>query len=541
MRSRPFVQALTDIKSRRKFLQYSTGAMALIVAGCAVPGWAGSQSKSNRSSATKGESHDLCIFPIWETGLDAPTVTNAEYRQQVRKLKEQIGPGDKHNKIGFASIYTAGNLPLLLRQLKLFKEEGIHRGVILAMQTHDGGLSNPDGDLRNYQWRLDGKTWRGAPGKHNPRDWMVVTPSRYATAIRAEMHSQVRRWSDDIKRAMAAFPDVIQIISFSIEEELAIGGMQADAYLADYSPFAIAEFRDWLRHHGPYAPDGKYAGQGAPAQIVGRFVKHKGHWVSPFFADSSPDESQHDGPSFNAVFGTSFRTWTLAYWDLQRFPKPIYDPHFDPSPKTGDGATPGGFDAPRVRNHSRWWRAWDWTYQGHDNHYPPGNPEHPAFGFREFEIAHFVRDVADMLINAGLPSEMIYAHQIPAELLGDGKGGARRALSSASNIWTGYLPQNGHVGITRFGNLPTPFMTQYSDNWGIFEWYPLANSPPQSPALYHAARRDLEQFTAHGCRALFPGWWFTNPEGKTLSFNGSTLAQAVKDFLAKRTRQDYHS
>jgi len=521
--------------SRRKFLASAACALTWAAGeGQYAPASLRLPSELAAISAGGKKADHLCIFPIWESALDIPTTTDAEYRQQARKLKKQIGPGNQNTKIGFASIYSAGNLPLLLRQLKVFKQEGIHRGVILAVQTHDGGLTNPDGDLRNYEWRLDGKTWRGAPGRHNPRDWMVVTPSRYASAIVAEMKRKTRQWAADIKRAMAAYPGTIQIINFAIEEELAIGGMQADAWLADYSPFAVAEFRDWLRHQGLYAPGGPYVGQGAPEQIVGRFIRHKGHVVSPFFADPSPDLSHHDGPSFNRVFGTSFRTWALAYWDLELFPKPIYDPHFNPSPKSGFGATPGGFDAPSVRNHSRWWRAWDWTYQGNGNHYPPGNPYHPAFGFREFEVAHFVRDVAGRLVAEGLPRDMIYAHQIPAELLGDEKWGSRRALSSASNIWTGYLPANGHLGITRFGSLPTKFMTQYSHNWGIFEWHPLPNSPPESSKLYDAAMRDLKSFTAHGCRALFPGWWHADRVGKTFPLNDSALARAIKDFLALR-------
>ncbi len=526
---------------RRKFLTSAAGLITLTLAG--YRDGASCETKDSARSRNLTGDHavgDLCIFPIWESGLDASTTTDAEYRRQARKLKREIGPGGKNTKIGFASIYAAGHLPLLLRQLKVFKQEGIHRGVIFAMQTHDQGLTNPDGDLRNYQWRLDGKTWQGAPGKRNPRDWMVVTPSRYASAIRTEMKRKAQRWAADIKRAMAAVPGVIQIINFAIEEELAIGGMQADAYLADYSPFAIAEFRDWLRHHGLYAPGGLYAGQGAPAEIVGTYVKHGQHWVSPFFADASPRQSHHGGLSFNTLFGTSFRTWSLAYWDLDKFPQPIRDPHFAPSPKTGRGATPGGFDAPRLRDHSRWWRTWDWTYQGNGNHYPPGNPGKPAFGFREFEVAHFVQDVAAMLMAAGLPRQMLYAHQIPAELLGDAKWGARRALSSASNIWTGYLPQNGTLGITRFGSLPVKSMTQYSRNWGIFEWHPLPGSPPDSPALYHAALHELQHFTAHGCRAIFPGWWHAHRVGKTFPLNNSALARAIKAFLAQRTGRHYH-
>ncbi|MDA8375850.1 MAG: hypothetical protein M0Z50_02010 [Planctomycetia bacterium] len=479
-------------------------------------------------------SNTFYLMPIWEGALDRPDTTDDEYRQQIAKMKKEFGPGNNYNKLGFASIYNAGNLPLLLRQLKVFRENNIHRGVIFAMQTHDAGLTNPNGDLRNYQWRLNGKTWRGMPGPVQGRDTLVVTPSRYATAIREEMRRKAKRWAGDIKTAMRAYPGVISVINFSIEEELAIGGATSNAYIGDYSPFAIAEFRDWLRHRGLYAPGARFAKQGAPEEITGPFTLIDGHRVSPFYDDPTPDNSNGTGHSFNETFGTDFKTWNLAYWDLEKYPDPITDPHFNPSPESGNGFTAGGFDAPRVQNHFRWWRAWNWTYQGNNNMFPPGNPSHPAYGFRECEVAHFVRDVASLLIAEGLPEELLYAHQIPAELLGDATAGVRRALSSASTIWSGFLPQNGHLGITRFGSLNPAMITQYSHNWGIFEWHPAPNQPPDSPVLYHAALSDLRKFVAHGCHALFPGWWHSDRVGKTFPLNDSNLAKAIHTFLAEQ-------
>lgn len=51
-----------------------------------------------------------------------------------------------------------------------------------------------------------------------------ITPSRYAKAIREEMRRKAKRWAGDIKTAMRAYPGVISVINFAIEEELAIGG-----------------------------------------------------------------------------------------------------------------------------------------------------------------------------------------------------------------------------------------------------------------------------------------------------------------------------
>ncbi len=543
------VQGLT----RRELLAASAGAILGTGAGAAadsVTTIMAAENNSGFSAMTRSQpdhSHTFYIMPIWERGLDDPEITIAEYRRQIAKMKKEFGPGNRYNKLGFASIYAAGNLPLLLRQLKVFQENNIHRGVIFAMQTHNGGVTNSNGDLRNYQWRLNGKTWRGvgkSVASHRQlagRDTLVVTPSRYAAAVRTEMARKAKAWAGDIKKAMKAYPGVIAVINFTIEEELAEGGILGDQYLGDYSPFAITEFRDWLCHRGLYAPGARYAGQGAPEAVVGKFINFSGHRVSPFYNDPTPDHSNGRGKTFNEIFGTNFQTWTLAYWDLTAFPEQITDPKFNPMPHSGRGYTSGGFDAPRVRNHSRWWRAWDWTYQGHNNMYPPGNPSHPAFGFREFEVAHFVQDVGGMLIAEGLPKELLYAHQIPGELLGDAPGGARRALSSASTIWSGYLPQNGHVGITRFGSLDPNYITQYSRDWGIFEWHPAPNQPPDSPALYNAALRDLRKFVFNGCHVLFPGWWHSARTGKTFPLNDSNLAKAIGTFLAEQPNAPHWS
>ncbi|MGC9259038.1 MAG: hypothetical protein ACP5I8_03025 [Phycisphaerae bacterium] len=499
----------------------------------------------------------LYILALWEDGLDYPYypyVSVAQLRSQIRKLKREFGAGNAYNRVGFASVYSAGHLPLLLKQLKVFREERIHRGVTFALQTYiyenmrGDGLTNPNGDLRCYQWRLDGKTWRGIGAgrlatlaKSHPslaeKDQLVVTPSRYAGAIRGEMAQKARQWVGEVKMAMNAYPGVITVIDFAIEQVLAQGGEISDEYLGDYSPFAITEFRDWLLHRGLYAPGARYAGEGAPPEIVGKFVKIGGVLVSPFHLDPAPDDTGgRKGKTFNANFGTNFKTWTLAYWDLEKFPDPIIDPQFNPSPKSGNGSTPGGFDAPRAVDHSRWWKAWSWSYQDNNYTYPPGNPENPAYGFREVEIAHFVRDVANLLIAEGIPKELLYPHQIPGDILG-----AALARSSASPIWSAFLPQNGHLGITSFGTLDPVFITQYSKNWGIFEWHPAYGQPADSSVLYEQILSDLRKFVPAGCHVLFPGWWYApvngkynNPGRKIFPLNNSNFAKAVHKFLAEQ-------
>lgn len=165
--------------TRRQLLAASAGAILTSGVGAvadsvtAVMEAANNINAADKSRMKSDHSNTFYIMPLWESGLDVPKITDDQYRQQIAKMKKEFGPGNNYNKLGFASIYNAGNLPLLLRQLKVFQENNIHRGVIFAMQTHDGGLTNPNGDLRNYQWRLNGKTWCGMPGPVQGRGALV--------------------------------------------------------------------------------------------------------------------------------------------------------------------------------------------------------------------------------------------------------------------------------------------------------------------------------------------------------------------------------
>lgn len=477
------------------------------------------------------------IFCICETigGLSDNPSNEVFLQSEMTRLKTQIGENHGRFRVGFAHIFRSE--PALLLHCRLAQKNNLSVGTIIAVQTHDGlGHEAVLHDFRCAQWRLDGKTWEGQQAAKNQkvefpaRDWQVPTPSRYCTAVHDEAMTKTREKAEAIHRIMLEYPDVIVAVNASIEEELATSGETRDGLLADYSPFAITEFRDWLRHTGKYDDTtGEYAGQGAPEPIVGPLVLIHGAMRPQFYDDPTPDDANHTGQSFNQFFATHFSTWTLRNWDLDQFPHTITDKNFDPSPAYGIGYTAGGFDAPRQRDpQNKYWCAWSWDVTDHAGQYPPGNPDHPAFGFRQVEIKHFVSDVLDQIHQAGIPLNLIYAHQIPGEAVG-----ARRALSGADPIWTGYYQPANTLGITRFGPINPAKITQYTHNWGIFEWHPKPFSKPDDPALYKATIDALNLYDRNGCRVLFAGWW--RPNGKIediFPLNNSQFARAIHDWLA---------
>jgi len=483
------------------------------------------------------------IMPIFEQIRIPGTMTYEEKRVQFVKMKEQLGEGNLYHRLGFSGIYSPGVDAQVRENCNLAQEYGVHLGLIFAYQSHTrNDLRNIAAkDLRLFQWRKDGIDWKGAYSNsgtlevaENERDYKIPTPSRLATSLQDYNALKVKSWGEAVKRLMADFPNVITCINGPIEEELALGGASDSNKMGDYSPYAITEFRDWLRHKGIYdATSGKYQGEGASSLIVGNLIDFNGTLRSQFYDDSTPNDNNGTGISFNSFFGTDFTTWSLHYWDLELFPDKITDENFDCTPETGLGCTIGGFDAPRVINsENKFWNAWSYSVPDHGGKYPPGSPSTPAFGFRQNMVRNFVRDLFSVLTSIDLPTEIMYAHQIPSEALGNFTGAEGRNRSSASPVWTGYLEKSNSVGITRFGSINPDILIQYADDWGIFEWHTAPNTDANSQTLYDESINALNNYYKHKCHFLFPGWWSKTLVGDPrFPLNDSRFADAIKVFM----------
>ena len=484
------------------------------------------------------------ILAIWND-LMKSTTPDKIIRAEMDKLIAQCGRGNRYHRLGFSFIYPMGNPDVLRRNCRLAKEKGLVLGIIIGLQTH-GNISIQRqfvSDLRNYQWRNDGLTWTPLPepkkGLDSPKNIAPISPSRYCDAVHKGIEASARKQAREILSIMREYPDIVAVINPLIEQGL--GGFTNNAgalIFNDCGPYATTEFRDWLRHTGRYdASSGQYPGQGAPTDITGPFVEINGKSRSPFYDDPTPADANKTGKSFNETFGTSFTTWTLRYHDLSLNTKPITDPTTPLMPKDGPAFVPGGFDMPRtfVKN-DPYWRAWAWVNQDHGG-YPPGNPKSPSFGFSQVMSRNYVMDVFDWLIAEGLPTDRLYAHQVPCEALGDSPGGLMQSRTMAMTAWTGYIPACQTVGITRFGPIDPASITQYAPHWGIFEWHPQPGAAPNAQQMYDAAKRDLENYWSKGCRFLFPGWW--EKDGTHIpifALNDSRFADAIRDFL--KTRPD---
>lgn len=474
---------------------------------------------SQTSKAQRLPNTDFGIFPLFGTFTgSAGSLTEGEAIQQINELKAQIGENKGHFKVGFGGIFS--NETTLDRNCRLLKANNLSHVTIIGVQTHaiPTSIKNiANADLRNYQWRKDGVLYNGVAGGEG-RDVDVVSPSRYATALRAEFKRIVQTKAAPIKRVMNKYPGVIVGVNACIEQGLA--DATVESRMGDYSPFAVTEFRDWLLHRGMYdASNGDYPDEGASADIIGTLLTIDGKLRSQFYDDPTPDDANGTGVSFNTKFGTNFTTWTLKYWDLTSFPDAITNTSFDITPST-TGFTNGGFEAPRTRNASNsFWKAWTYDLKDQGDTYPANNPTAPAYGFRQVMVRNFVNDILFYIQSAGIPSEIITAHQIPGEMLSD----ANRSRNVATPIWTGLSKYNGTVGITRYGSVSSSNLdkiTQYSNNWGIYEWHP-KKSPTDNVDLKNRTISEITKFYNANCRIVCPFTWTKGAGGL---IGGASLA-----------------
>ncbi|RKX42717.1 MAG: hypothetical protein DRP64_09375, partial [Verrucomicrobia bacterium] len=471
---------------------------------------------------------------------------------QHQELVDQMGTGKLYTQIGAGGIIEPALIPSMAGGLPRLKQFGLFFAPIFTIPPSGPQRDLLEAtDLREFQWRLNGLTWSSDENVESwggDRNYKRVTYSRLAPLQKAYEEERARNWAQGIQAELQGYEERVPMFNLLVESELPSGGSTDDGQLGDYSPYAITEFRDWLRHAGIYDDaTGTYAGEGAPEAIAGTYIDFDGTLRSPFHDDPTPADANGTGASFNTRFGTGFTSWTLRYWDLDAFPSPITDTNFVVNPESGTGFTAGGFDAPRVRIAGNpFWQAWSWdTFdQGSAYAYPVGNPDQPAFGFRQHLVRNFGRDMYDIMVEEGLPSDHIFLHQIPGEYIN-----ADRQRSGATPIWTGYLEKNGMLGLTRFGTVPDiGKMMQYVDltdkrnrGWSFFEWHPkpadtagtLRDTPAYIEDSYNVTFKELGQLVPNRMRAVTPGWWDTSGAGfnwNTFPTYNSGMVEAIKAF-----------
>jgi hypothetical protein len=463
--------------------------------------------------------NDLNITYILPQWADYLTASAANVAQQRDILRARIGEGPRV-RVGFTTYVTfdmtrwdidpddqvavRGAMTSTIARIDAAVAKANAAGIPICISFITAIRNSQDvveaaaqsEDRRNIQWHAD----------NSMADYWI-THSRYARKLRRLREAYIRELGRILAARMALHPDTLVAASGDGEVELSLErSYQLDpaltpetSLLADYSPFAVAEFRDWLRAAGLYAPGAVF---GAEAYSLS----------ARYAGDASPSDASGDGHTLNADFGTSFSAWELKHFDWNLGDDFLNDPRAIPASQYGAGgwnplpaASPSGFDAPRTLNPaSAWWRAWDEFRQ-------------TMIWRHNRDFARWVTTSADPASGYTVPSSRWFSDQIPADYLFGftPQNPDFRLHSSASPFWTADVTPYGSLGITSFNaNLGgggfartlvgvAPRIAERGVRWGIFEWNP--SVPPTSdPAVYEQEMALIEQ---HRPSLLVPFYW----------------------------------
>jgi hypothetical protein len=304
--------------------------------------------------------------------------------------------------------------------------------------------------------------------------YVFTTFSRYARKLRAHLEAKTRAAFAYLQQKQDENPGMVIVVSAPGETELSSlrqnPSPPLQEFFCDYSPFAVLEFRDWIKHEGMYGSGGKYEGEG-------------------YVNGGSRYQGARGLQNFNRDFATLFGTWNLKYypWSLADPVDTDYtdnsnpDPHLIPlaqysfgnmMPGSGPGFIANGFDPPRVMREPGADAYWDlWQH------------------FRETMVYHMVKDIATLARQSGFAKNRFYTHQIPGDYLW-GTNPANPAVppnaryyASASPLWTAKAYSDMGMGLTlydinfvshyaRTSQFVLPAVSASSDNWGAMEYNP---------------------------------------------------------------------
>lgn len=436
----------------------------------------------------------LFVAPLY---IEYTSSSEEEFAREARKLKQRIPDGPKV-RVGFSAFLNMKFADSDLAEADLIVQRARENNLPVHISVVSGFFHGFNAlretaireDVRNAQWFADG--WIAPPQDiRNPRRvprtaW--VTPSRYARPLRTRIEAGTRLLGDRLARLIEQFPETVHSISGDAEVEFTF---ERNLY-ADYSPFMIAEFRDWLR-------ESRYAGDGTP----------------------NSDENG-DGHTFNKDFEQHFTAWRLRYFDDSGpIPHAQYFAMREKLPRAGSYFVAGGFDAPRAPLPGKpLWESWK--------------------KFRTHVIAAYLRDFAKWITaDSRIPASRFYTHQIPAEFLFEGRNPLRRE-TSASLLETAFIQPLASPGVTVFDtfNGKTHSKTSSSKlfqklaksggNWGIMEYNP---SVPQVDDVryYLSTLRSLNRFHP---TIIVPFAWTNAEQHAQYKIQNSAFERALREFVS---------
>jgi hypothetical protein len=263
--------------------------------------------------------------------------------------------------------------------------------------------------------------------------------------------------------------------------------------VTDYNPFAILEFRDWIRGRGLYGDDGELAGRA--------------------YAGSARYHDDSSGlANFNADFGTNFTTWSLKHYSAADFAAADRDWRY--RFPVGHVANPGGFDPPRSL-------ADEMAFPSPDS--TAANFKQLWNLFRAALVQHEFALCAEEAFRAGIPRKKIYTHAIPGQLADTT---VKSNYIDPSRLWRSAIPawtavnEWSSLGIDLYGD-QTAWVPSYVGRWSDGNW--------AIPECHFDSAREYAVYWNAGMHLALPLVWpeqFVDQSG-----NLTVQGQAIRDFV----------
>src|SRR5262245_43476121 len=238
-----------------------------------------------RPDAKPSFENSLVLAPLYVQYL---TDSAEKFGVEARELQNRIGRGP-YVLLGFACFLyvtfpelelstpiTPEQMSQSLQEIDTIVQRARDNGLVTHISVVSGFFhgwnqlreSAIRQDVRNAQWFADGFI---APPDDLKDPTTIphtiwITPSRYAIPLRSRIEEGVRIIGTRLAQRMAESKETLASIGGDGEVELTLErnflgageklADRAEIIYADYSPFMVAEFRDWLRRdfHGDLTP-----------------------------------------------------------------------------------------------------------------------------------------------------------------------------------------------------------------------------------------------------------------------------------------------
>ncbi|MCP5045992.1 MAG: hypothetical protein GY940_02400 [bacterium] len=201
--------------------------------------------------------------------LPKPGYDNSFIFSLVAQIPDPPSPGMDYliNQLGSGIQSFKNRVDALVKNVETYNV-GLHLVLVYGMsrkaKLYKAAKTE---DIRNAQWFNDNNLASKAKIESSGIDDFVTTSfSRYARKLRKHLETTVSAAFKYLKTLQQNHPGLLLVVSAPGEAEL--NSMRTNTkpvlqdYFCDYSPFAVLEFRDWLKHEGMYGRGAKYEGDG---------------------------------------------------------------------------------------------------------------------------------------------------------------------------------------------------------------------------------------------------------------------------------------